>query len=227
VNLSKLGKKLRREAATNPKKAALLGLAALVALYFWTPLVRGWIGKSDPSMATTTVAQSAATPVAAATASVATPAGQTSERKARADRPSWQQIVEWMRNDSRTMTAPSLITTRDPFQPATIEAAATKPIEQPSPKPPAIAPTAAGLVLTSTIIGPQRRVAQINGKTYAVGQTIEVRKEKEALGIAFRLIEVQPRRAVLETAGQRFELMIPEPNKSGKIQFLEVVGSGQ
>ncbi len=70
------------------------------------------------------------------------------------------------------------------------------------PKPPVVTPAAAGLVLTSTIIGPQRRVVQISGKTYAVGQTIEVAKEKESLRAAFKLIEVHPRRAVLE-AGRR------------------------
>ena len=77
------------------------------------------------------------------------------------------------------MTAPTLTKTRDPFEPAKIEVAQTKPVEPSKPKLPAITPAAAGLVLTSTIIGPQRRVAQISGKTYAVGQTIAVLKEKK------------------------------------------------
>ena len=120
------------------------------------------------------------------------------------------------------MTAPLLTKMRDPFEPSTIEAADTKAQEQSKLKPPAITPAAAGLVLTSTIIGPQRRVAQIDGKTYTVGQTIEVAQEKAALGVEFKLIEVHSRRAVLEADGQRFELMIPEPGKSNKIEFLGV-----
>jgi hypothetical protein len=79
-------------------------------------------------------------------------------------------------------------------------------------------PTAAGLVLTSTIIGRQRRVAQINGSTYAVGETIAVAADgtNDAANAAIRLVDVQPRRAVLEAKGQRFELSIPEPVRPGK-----------
>jgi hypothetical protein len=222
VNLVKLGKKLRREARANPKKAVFLGVAALVAVYFWMPLVWGWIGKSDPKMATPDVSAGATSTVAAAP-----PAGESAAKPSVPERPNWQQIIRWMHDDPRTMTAPPLMTTRDPFEPPKIEVAETKPVEPPKPKPSAIAPTAAGLVLTSTIIGPQRRVAQINGKTYAVGQTVEALKQKEAVGAAFRLVEVQSRRAVLEADGQRFELSIPEPGKSGKIEFLGAVGSGQ
>jgi hypothetical protein len=111
---------------------------------------------------------------------------------------------EFMQNCPRTMTAPTLTTAIDPFEMPTIEVA--------RPNAPAVAPTAAGLALTSTIIGPQRRIAQINGKTYAVGQTVE--SVKESGSAAFKLVEVQPRRAVLEANGQQFELLIPEPGRS-------------
>jgi len=120
------------------------------------------------------------------------------------------------------MTAPPLTITRDPFEPPRTEVAESKAeVEDKSrPKPPTITPSAAGLVLTSTIIGPQRRIAQISGKTYVVGQAIEAVKDKETLGVAFKLVEVHPRRAILEADGQRFELTIPEPDKSSKIEFL-------
>jgi hypothetical protein len=42
VKLDKLVKQLRRDATANPKKTALLGVMALVALYFWGPLL--WKG---------------------------------------------------------------------------------------------------------------------------------------------------------------------------------------
>ena len=219
MNLGKLGNKLRREIAANPKKAAFLGLATLVAVYFWMPLVLGWIGKRDQAMATAT-AKTDAMPITAAMG--AAPTGETAAKETVPNRPSWPQVVQWMHNDPRTMTAPLLTKMRDPFEPSTIEAADTKAQEQSKLKSPAITPTAAGLVLTSTIIGPQRRVAQIDGKTYTVGQTIEVAQEKAALGVEFKLIEVHSRRAVLEADGQRFELMIPEPGKSNKIEFLGV-----
>ena len=229
MNLVKLGKKLRREAAASPKKAILLGLAAVVAIYFWMPLVWGWIGKSDSNVATT-AAPAGATPMVAATGPAAAPIAPPAAKPSEPDRPCWQQIIRWMHDDPRTMTAPTLTKTRDPFESPKIEVAETKSVEPPKPKPVAITPAAAGLVLTSTIIGPQRRVAQISGKIYAVGQTIEVRKEKkdkDAGGPAFKLIEVQPRRAVLEADGQRFELLIPEPGKSGKIELLGAEDDGR
>ena len=55
-----------------------------------------------------------------------------------------------------------------------------------------------------------------------MGQTIEVlkgKKEKEAGGPTFKLIEVQPRREVLETEGQRFELLIPEAEQLRQGRF--------
>ena len=62
-----------------------------------------------------------------------------------------------------------------------------------------------------------------------MGQVIEVAKEKEKESpcATFKLIEVHPRRAILEAEGERFELTIPEPGKSGKIEFLGAAGSRQ
>jgi hypothetical protein len=225
VNLGKIGKKLQREAATNPKKAVFLGVAAVVALYFWTPLVWGWIGKSDPNMTTATVTTAVAPLAATAMPSASSFTDVT--KSASAPRPSWSQLVELKHNDPRTMTAPPLTHARDPFESPKQEIADTNAAEDVKPKLRAITPVAAGLVLTSTIIGPQRRVAQISGRTYTVGQSIEASKGKETLGVAFKLVEIRPRQAVLEANGQRFELSIPEPGKSGKIEFAGAVGSGQ
>jgi hypothetical protein len=120
------------------------------------------------------------------------------------------------------MTAQPLTLERDPFEPALSESAEAraKGPESLRPKVRALTPQAAGLVLTSTIIGPQRRVAQISGKIYSVGQTVEATKGKEAPGVSFKLVEIKPRQAVLEADGQRFELTIPEPGKSGKIDLV-------
>ena len=218
MSLSKLGKKLRREAVTNPKKAALLGLVIVVALYFWAPLIRGWIVGSKTATEATTDA--AAVIVAAAVPPAAGAPAATG--KSVPVLPSWQKLVQWMHEDPRTMTAPMLTQTRDPFEVAKNEE--TKVEEKAEVKPPTITPTAAGLVLTSTIVGPQRRVVQINGDTYTVGQTIQVVKDKDSLRTKFKVVEIHPRRAVLEADGERFELTIPEPNKAGKIEFVGAAG---
>jgi hypothetical protein len=221
VSLGRIGKKLRREAAANPKKVVLLGVVAIVALYFWAPLVRGWI-VTDKAAGPTAIDAMPATIVAQPTNSV--PESQPAGNKIPSVQPSWQQVAQWMSKDPRTMIAPVMTQARDPFEAPRPEVAETNVEEKVEAKPP-VTPAAAGLVLTSTIIGPQRRIVQINGKTYAVGQSIEVAKEKESLRATFKLLEVHPRRAVLESEGKRFELTIPEPDKSGKIEW--ALGSRQ
>lgn len=130
-----------------------------------------------------------------------------------------------MHNDPRTMIASPLTTTRDPFALPTVEVAKTKTEPKAEEQRQSVAAVAARLTLTSTIIGPQRRVAQINGKTYAVGQAIDAGKENGSARATFQLIEVHPRRAVLQCGEERFELTIPEPGKSDKIEILGAIGS--
>ncbi len=158
--------------------------------------------------------------MAATRASAAQPAPPAAVADAASKSPSWEKVVQWMRDDPRTMTATRLAQTRDPFECPKAEAAKAKAPHKAEPHPPAVTPSAAGLVLTGTIIGPQRSIAQINGRTYALGQTIEVAKEKEPVRATFKLTEVHPRRAVLQSGGEKFELTIPEPGKSGKIELL-------
>jgi hypothetical protein len=222
VKLHKLGKKLRREIAASPKKAALLGLITVVALYFWAPLVWKWMGKDkmaagpEPAAATAG-ALPAAQPALPTALSPSLPAAAASDAPAL---PSWEQVVQWMHDDSRTKTAARPAQMRDPFDSPKTALAKAKPAEKAEPRPPAISPSAAGLVLSGTIIGPRRRVAQISGRTYTLGQTIAVAKEKESATATFKLTEVQARRAVLQSGGEKFELTMPEPGKSGKIELL-------
>ena len=204
----------------NPKKAALLGLVTVVALYFWAPLLRGWF-TADKADAQATTEAAPVTVTAGLQTAAAAPAA--TEKPATVVQPSWQQVVEWMHKDPRTMIAPVLVQTRDPFQAPKPDEPDMTAEDNIKAKPPVIKPTDAGLVLTSTIIGPQRRVVQINGKTYAVGQTVEAAKDKDSIPMKYKLIEIHPRRAILEADGERFELTIPEPSQSDKIQFLGAV----
>jgi hypothetical protein len=214
VKLDKIAKTLRREVAANPKKATFLGVMALVALYLWMPLVRGWLSveKATPE------AGAAAEPSVAAS-TTAPPARTTAS-----DRPTWREIIEWMPKDSRTMIAPSLSAVRDPFELPKEQIARIKGEDKPEMRSPTPTAGPAGLLLTSTIIGPQRRVAQINGKTYAEGQAIDVGREHDAAVRTFHLVEIHPRRAVLQCGEDRLELVIPEPGDSQKIEITEVLG---
>ncbi len=227
MNLGKLGKKIKREASASPKKAAFLGLATLVAVYFWMPLVWGWIAKGNKNMASAT-ANSSATPTTPAMSVAASPIAPAATPDASVKKEPkkplpWQQTAQWIDQDPRTKPAARLPILRDPFStPVAVQQAESKPKEKAKLKLPTISPEAAGLVLTGTIVGPQRCIAQISGKPYAVGQTIQPlsTKQKDVPNISFQLVEVTQRHAVLEADGQRYQLSIPEPGKSGKMELI-------
>ena len=214
MKLGKLGKTVRREIAASPKRQPSWDSSRWWRCIFWAPLVLGSNRQGQNHVS------AEPTPAAAAQASAGSPAKPTAVADAASRLPSWEQVVQWMHDDPRTATVTRLARTRDPFDCPTAKVAKTKADEKPEPHPPAVTPSTAGLVLTGTIIGPQRRLAQINGRTYALGKTIEIAKDKESVRAVFKLIDVQPRRAVLQAGGEKFELTIPEPGKSGKIELL-------
>ena len=45
VNIQNLSKQLNHEITANPKKAIFLGILMAVGLYFWVPLLWGWVHK--------------------------------------------------------------------------------------------------------------------------------------------------------------------------------------
>jgi hypothetical protein len=55
----------------------------------------------------------------------------------------------------------------------------------------------------------------IDGKAYRVREKIE--KAKDGRSAVFTLVEVRPRRVLLERQGQQFELAIPEVTTTGRI----------
>ncbi len=215
-----LGNRLKREIKANPKKAVILGVVTLVAVYFWVPLVLGWANKNKSRVAATPVvtANASTAPVASPIPNGSTGGNETSA----AVRPSWAQVAQWKQNDPRTKTADPLATDRDPFSPVKTETISPEEVaaKAASAKPAVLSPAQAGLVLTSTVVGPERRVAQINGKSYSVGQTIQVIKDSKSLGISFTLVDVQPRSVVLESDGRQFDLAIPQPGQSDKIELM-------
>jgi len=209
--MGKLVKRLKREAAANPKKAAILGIVTVVALYFWAPLLLGMVKKAGPGEPPSTAAV-----VPDAPAGQVVPAAKTEPDAAL---PPWELVVQWMQSDPRVKPAPALQLAFDPFGLVKPEPKAAE-VEQAQPAAAqSIAPEALGLVLTSTIIGPNSRVAQIGGKPYAVGQMIEVPKDKAPVPTAFKLIDVQSHSAVLQLGTQRFELTIPRPGDSERIEI--------
>ena len=210
MSLGKLAKKLRREATANPKKAAVLGILAVVSLYFWIPLVSGWMSNEDSQPAATSQTAAAAKP--SSPASVVNPATKKNDL-------SWRLIDRWIDNDPRMMAATHISTLRDPFEiPKPEVAEAAKEAETATVKT-TISPDEAGLKLTGTLIGPRGRIAQINGKNYIEGQNVEVENRETMVKAAFKLSEIRPRGVVLQSDGKRFELVLPNQERSDKIEI--------
>lgn len=193
---------LRREATRNPKKAAILGVMLLVAGYFWAPLVAGWFGSSGPAPAAPPPGAKA--PVAVA---MTAPAAATAT-VASGGRPSWQELVEWMKHDRRMRPAEPLGEGRDPFCGIQAEPPAeTKLAEQQVAESKSPTLQESGVKLTTTLVGTRGAFARINGKTYPQGAVIEV--AVEGAKQSYRLLEVHDRHVVLERDGARFELALP------------------
>ncbi len=220
VNLKRIIRQLRREVTANPKRATVLGLLAVVALWLWAPLAIGWLAEDDSDDMTVPI-NSAAGPSATLPPTEAAPTeaarSNAASDLAKSPPPPWQRLVEWMDNDPRTLTATHPSQRRDPFVTpvtATVEANLD---QQLADGPGDVTPESLGMVLSSTIIGPRRRVARINGKSYRQGRTIELTKDGRQF--AFLLAEVRPRRVVLRREGEQFELRTPAPGGTNGIEL--------
>jgi hypothetical protein len=222
---------LKRELTANPKKAAALGALFIVAIWFWAPLLKDWIAPAvkvpaaPPGNAAGTPAnpnsptQPGTTSPGSFAANSQTPAVQPAGTNpavapgaAGAEQPqpfaggyTWQQIAEAIDTDARMKPAVLVTNRTDVFPAAPPPQASTESIaEQPSAK---LSPSEAGLVLSSTIVGPSRRMALINGRRYGVGD--EIKSTKEGQQIVFKLLSVEPRQIVLENDGDRFLVKMP------------------
>jgi hypothetical protein len=228
VNPKKLIRQLRRETVTNPKKAVVLGLLLVVALYFWVPRVVGWFGP-DKSHTGGTSAGTEVSPTPGAVAAAPLPpaslpsdqAAATAKPKEESPKYSWRQLVAWMENDPHTKPCGLAAGTRDPFQPTKVEVVEVVEVkkEQPKPVEPDATPQSLNLVLSSTILGPNRRVARINGTSYEQGGAVEV-TAKDGRPIVFTLTVVEARRVVLQRQGKEFELILSSSSRSGRPELL-------
>ena len=204
----------------HPKKAVVLGTLCLVALWFWIPLVLGWVKKDD--VATKAAVSGAPTSGSAAVSApgrlAATPADSgTKGKKAEGPKHPWHQLVQWMDNDPRTSATNPVLGRRDPFLTRQNEAAKAAAETELGKRTLEATPEGLGMVLSGTIVGSHRRVAQINGKSYRQGETVRLAKDGQQ--IEFTLAAVHPRRVVLQRKGAQFELTLPVPAPSGRIEL--------
>ncbi len=108
-------RRLRRELTASPKKAAMLGLLLLVAVWFWAPLVGKWMGRKDdetPLTATTETATVTAEPMSTTATTIVPTVTLKQEAKS-----TWQQVLTWMRSDPKMKPHDPKLGGRDPFAP--------------------------------------------------------------------------------------------------------------
>ena len=124
----------------------------------------------------------------------------------------WRKLAEEIDDDPLMARGGPLPEVRDPFNGTlVVEAPEVDPVvlaEQQ--KQAEIDPSAAGLKLSSTLIGPRRRLALINGDVYTVGSEIDL-----GGGVVFYVAEVNNNEVVLVRGDREFALAIPEKDVAG------------
>ncbi|MBN2217968.1 MAG: hypothetical protein JW719_11390 [Pirellulales bacterium] len=217
MKLDNLIRRLRREIAVSPKKAAILGLLLLVAIWYWFPLVWGWLVPES----TPTAAEPAPKTVSAQVKDEG-PAALGSDSKETKTH-SWKQIAQWIESDPRTVALSDPQGRTDPFDPV------RQPIEEGTQQekvnalaaavPHDADPAGLGLVVSSTVVGPrgQAALALINGRTYRPGET--VRLEHDGQAIDFQLVEIRADGVTLQRNNRQYDMRLPEPTPSGRLEM--------
>ncbi len=232
VNLGKIKKKLKREITAHPAKAAVLGILCVVAIWFWVPLVWGWVSPPN-KIGATPPAQTTGIPSLPTLGPTIATAESTKPSPSAPDLP-WPQVIEWMEQDPRTrpmpmtsaspqvpttspddtVSEPSPATARNPFTtPASSQEAiaareAAVAAEVPA-RPPEITPQDAGAAVSAVIASPTGGTAMINGRTYFLGEQVILWKDNQTY--SYQLARIHPGGVVLSRNGTEYELNIPTP----------------
>jgi len=171
MNTSNLASRLKKEFLRNKAKSTILGVIFVVAIYFWAPLISGWLPWQDTATPQTLV----------------TALPQQTGQQPTAAVPTKSPGLDWLQL-STTIAADAMMDKirikpkRNPFAAAPIQSLVTTagPVA-PKPEPAPVedisegAPMAAGeLKLTSIFVGPAFSEAVIDGQTYTVNDELEI-----------------------------------------------------
>jgi hypothetical protein len=212
VNLDKLTKKLSRDLTANPKKAGLLGLMVLVALYFWAPLLKGAVlGKGGASTSQTAQVILTDDPLEAGAA----------PRKPK-ETLKWEKLRQLVETDSKMASVAYNAQWRDPFTPSsapnsTVPEPASVVVEtldsvMVEPEPAVDAdPTELGLSVASVMIGPRTRAVTIAGDVYRESETI-VATTRDGQGVEYRIVAIHATEVHFERNGKTYRVELSRPN---------------
>ncbi|MEX2185271.1 MAG: hypothetical protein WD875_00690 [Pirellulales bacterium] len=185
MNAQRLVRQLRREVKANPKRAALLAGLIAVGIYFWAPLVAGWVSPGETATEKSPVAKSAGQLAGGAATKDQKSKPSTVEFAA----VPWTKLWAAIKEDRRNKPAKTLPATVDPFRPfpappepaddaasqnvAEGQAdAQAKTVVARNVAPADPTPRSLGMKLTGTIIGAKRRAAVIDGTVVAEGAPV-------------------------------------------------------
>ncbi len=230
MKLDKLVKQLRRDLLANRKKAAILGLMVLVALYFWAPLAWKWIAPTGKKTAKADASSliledDPAEPKA-------------TKRSGSAATFKWEKVRDLMANDSRMASAAFNAAWRDPFAvPITeLPPVETTPTTTPGTETERAVATSApakseaeqiGLKLASVAIGPRGRSAIISGETYREGETIRIKGNESGVPTAeFVVVRIDRQGVEIERAGRTLRLEFEKSKLAHGDEFGRATASG-
>jgi hypothetical protein len=212
LKLDKFFKQLRRDATANPKKAALLGLMVLVALYFWAPLAVKFAARN-------TADQEKAVELNNGNLVNNSPAASRSLGKFQ-----WEKVRDLMRKDEHMVSATFNPAWVDPFggkrstseselsqnelQSEVVEDIAAKRAAMLK----ALEPKDLGITLGGIMIGPRGRSAAINGETCREGDVLSIGlKNDKTVSLDLQVLKITRRSVQLETNGKIFTVEFATP----------------
>jgi len=232
VNLDKLLKQLRRDATANPKKAALLGLMALVALYFWAPLLVKFASRRGAESAqaepTSVTPNPTALPINSTLPNSTLPSNSTAIAPVtpirRTTKFQWEKVRELIRKDEHMASATLDPAWVKPFGAGRAAANAelaqnesqSEPAEDPAAKAAAmlasLEPQDLGITLGGIMIGPRGRLATINGEACREGDVLSIAlKNDKSTSLDFKILKITRQSVQLATSGKTFTLELGMP----------------
>ncbi len=183
-----------------------MGGLLVVAIWFWFPLVKDWIGLADSADAkdeSIVVAQ--ATQPDSTTTSPAASVGKTN----------WRTIAKGISEDPLMQSGQLRSETFDPFYPeqpleTQLTAIDTPPEAAPIPD---VSPETAGLTITSVIVGGAVPIARINNQNYHVGDQVSAQDGQ----LHYTVVAVKHWGVLLQGSQQTYELHLEQvAPKSGQ-----------
>jgi hypothetical protein len=215
---SKLTRQLKREILANKGKAGFLGLAILVAVYYWIPAMAGLFAAADQQ----STASVDPAPLAGAT-TLAGPDTTTTESPATVN--NWQELMTSIENEPLMQSAVLPRRNGDPFTPLD----AADPAEDEDTGEDAegavaqagnITPDLLGMTLSSTLVGPRVTVVKISGKTYSFQSDSSWHGNTPARKLVYRhdrgdfefdIVSARSGQLILARDGQQFALNVRMP----------------